>query len=146
VLMLCGWGLLDKRLSRRSRALLIASPLAFALLWGALAAWAHHSQHVFGGDAQLAKGDISASRFAIWSNTLSLIARHPWLGVGWGEFNLAWSLTPFPGRPVAFFDHTHNLPRWNWACRLRSWCWRCCAGRCCGPCAPGRKPPTLPPA
>jgi hypothetical protein len=30
--------------------------------------------------------------------------------VGWGEFNFAWSLTPFPGRPVAFFDHTHNLP------------------------------------
>jgi len=30
--------------------------------------------------------------------------------VGFGEFNLAWSLTPFPGRPVAFFDHTHNLP------------------------------------
>ena len=35
---------------------------------------------------------------------------HPWAGVGFGEFNFAWSLTPFPGRPVAFFDHTHNLP------------------------------------
>ena len=22
----------------------------------------------------------------------------------------AWTLTPFPGRPIAFFDHTHNLP------------------------------------
>jgi hypothetical protein len=30
--------------------------------------------------------------------------------VGYGEFNLAWTLTPFPGRPIAFFDHTHNLP------------------------------------
>jgi hypothetical protein len=30
--------------------------------------------------------------------------------VGFGEFNLAWTLTPFPGRPTAFFDHTHNLP------------------------------------
>jgi hypothetical protein len=39
-----------------------------------------------------------------------MIAREPWLGVGWGEFNFAWTLTPFPGRPVAFFDHTHNLP------------------------------------
>jgi hypothetical protein len=29
--------------------------------------------------------------------------------VGWGEFNRVWSTTPFPGRPVAFFDHTHNL-------------------------------------
>ena len=110
VLMLGAWGLLDRRLSRRSRALLIALPFVFALLWGGLAAWAHSSQHVFGGDAQLAKGDISSSRFAIWSNTLALIASHPWLGVGWGEFNFAWSLTPFPDRPVAFFDHTHNLP------------------------------------
>ncbi|MFY8017889.1 MAG: polymerase, partial [Inhella sp.] len=31
-------------------------------------------------------------------------------GVGWGEFNRAWTLTPFPDRPVAFFDHSHNLP------------------------------------
>ncbi len=110
VLMLGAWGLLDRRLSRRSRALLIAMPFVFALLWSGLAAWAHQSQHVFGGDAQLAKGDISSSRFAIWANTLALIAGHPWLGVGWGEFNFAWSLTPFPDRPVAFFDHTHNLP------------------------------------
>ncbi len=110
VLMLGGWGWLDRRLSRRSRALLLASPVVFALLWTGLAAWAHHSQQVFGGDAQLAKGDISSSRFAIWSNTLALIAHDPWLGVGWGEFNFAWTLTPFPDRPVAFFDHTHNLP------------------------------------
>ena len=110
VLMLGVWGLLDRKLSRRTRFLLITSPLAFALLWGGLAAWAHHAQQVFGGDAQLAKGDISSSRFGIWSNTLAMIAREPWLGVGWGEFNFAWTLTPFPGRPVAFFDHTHNLP------------------------------------
>ena len=38
-----------------------------------------------------------------------MIAAHPWAGVGWGEFNFAWSMTPFPDRPVAFFDHTHNL-------------------------------------
>jgi hypothetical protein len=41
---------------------------------------------------------------------LSLIRSNPWTGVGWGEFNFAWTLTPFPGRPTAFFDHTHNLP------------------------------------
>ncbi len=79
------------------------------MLWVGLAAWAHHSHHLFGGDAQLGKGDISSSRFAIWSNTLALIAAHPWAGVGWGDFNFAWTLTPFPDRPVAFFDHTHNL-------------------------------------
>ena len=52
---------------------------------------------------------MSGSRFGIWANTLALIRMHPWTGVGLGEFNLAWSLTPFPGRPIAFFDHTHNL-------------------------------------
>jgi O-antigen ligase len=109
VLMLGLWGLADARLSRRARAGLIAAPLLFALLWVGLAAWAHHSHHLFGGDAQLGKGDISSSRFAIWSNTLTLIAAQPWLGVGWGDFNFAWTLTPFPDRPVAFFDHTHNL-------------------------------------
>lgn len=36
---------------------------------------------------------------------------------GWGEFNLAWSLTPFPHRPGAFFDHTHNLLL-QWAVEL----------------------------
>ena len=109
VLMLGAWGLVDSRLSRRSRAWLIGAPIVFALLWLGLAAWAHHSHHLFGGDAQLGKGDISSSRFAIWANTLTLIAAHPWAGVGWGDFNFAWALTPFPDRPVAFFDHTHNL-------------------------------------
>jgi hypothetical protein len=47
---------------------------------------------------------------AIWRDTLTLIAQQPWAGVGFGEFNLAWTLTPLPQRPVAFFDHTHNLP------------------------------------
>ena len=70
----------------------------------------HQHSAVFGGEVQLQKSDISSSRFGIWSNTLALIAAHPWAGVGFGEFNFAWSLTPFPGRPTAFFDHTHNLP------------------------------------
>ena len=39
-----------------------------------------------------------------------MIRQQPWLGVGWGEFNFAWTLTPFPHRPTAFFDHTHDLP------------------------------------
>jgi len=83
----------------------------YALCWTGLTFWAHESHQVFGGERRFtADGDISSSRFAIWSNTLALIAQHPWLGVGFGEFNFAWSLTPFPHRPIAFFDHTHNLP------------------------------------
>ena len=109
-LILAAWGLLDRRLSRRARALLLLAPVLYALMWAGAAAWSHHAHQVFGGDAQLNKSDISSSRFGIWGNTLSLIGAHPWFGVGFGEFNFAWTLTPFPGRPVAFFDHTHNLP------------------------------------
>jgi hypothetical protein len=110
VLLLAVWGLLDRRLSRPTRGLLLAAPLLYAVSWLGMAQWATLSQHSFGGSARLAESDISASRFAIWRDTWALICMAPWAGVGFGEFNLAWTLTPFPNRPVAFFDHTHNLP------------------------------------
>lgn len=104
------WGLLDRRLSGPVRSLLLAAPVVYALSWFGMAQWAEYSHHTFGGAARLAETDVSGSRFGIWANTLALIRAQPWAGVGWGEFNFAWSLTPFPGRPTAFFDHTHNLP------------------------------------
>jgi len=110
ILLLASWGLLDKQLPRFTRVLLWSLPLFLVVFWVGITEWATASHHVFAGDDQLHKGDLSSSRFGIWKNTLSLIAMHPWTGVGWGEFNFAWTLTPFPGRPVAFFDHAHNLP------------------------------------
>jgi hypothetical protein len=110
VLLLAVWGLADRRLSRPARGMLLAAPLVYALAWAGMAQWAAASAHAFGGTQRLAESDISASRFGIWGNTLELIRAHPWAGVGFGEFNFAWTLTPFPGRPTAFFDHTHNLP------------------------------------
>jgi hypothetical protein len=81
------------------------------LCWGGMWLLSHADQSVaFAAEARLHdKSDISSSRFKIWANVLALIQMHPWLGVGYGEFNVAWTLTPFPQRPVAFFDHTHNL-------------------------------------
>ncbi|RVT52652.1 PglL family O-oligosaccharyltransferase [Rubrivivax albus] len=110
VLLLAGWGLVDRSLARDVRRLLVAAPLLYGLAWGAMWAWAHAEGGTFGGEARLRETDISSSRFGIWANALTLIARQPWTGVGFGEFNLAWSMTPFPGRPTAFFDHAHNLP------------------------------------
>jgi O-antigen ligase len=111
VLLLAAWGLLDARAGRRTRALLLTAPLMYALAWLAMAGWAQWTSHSFGGEQRLAAGDISSSRFAIWSNTLELVRMHPWTGVGMGEFNFAWTLTGFTHRrPTAFFDHTHNLP------------------------------------
>jgi hypothetical protein len=106
------WGFLDRRLSRWTRWALLVSPLLFAAMWFGTAAWSHATAHTFGAEGRFAfgSGDISSSRFAIWSNALSMIGNEPWTGVGFGEFNLAWTLSAFPDRPRAFFDHTHNLP------------------------------------
>ena len=110
ILLIAAWGVADKRLSRRVRLAMLAAPLVYLLCWTLMASWAHSTANTFGGEVRLSEGDLSSSRFGIWANTLALIRANPWTGVGLGEFNFAWTLTPFPGRPVAFFDHTHNLP------------------------------------
>ena len=111
IAVLALWGALDGRLSRFSRGLLVTAPLLCAASWALTAWWASfHEGHAIGAAARIGEGDLSASRFAIWRDTIALIRMQPWLGAGFGEFNFAWSLTPFPQRPTAFFDHTHNLP------------------------------------
>lgn len=119
MVFLTAWGLLGRRLPRVLRFTLIAAPLIYGAWWGGMWVLSHADRAVaFAGEARLHDGsDISSSRFAIWANVLSLIQQHPWRGVGYGEFNLAWTLTPFPDRPVAFFDHTHNLIL-QWAVEL----------------------------
>ncbi|MEO7150102.1 MAG: Wzy polymerase domain-containing protein [Burkholderiaceae bacterium] len=108
-LMLAAWGLADRRLERVWRVALGAAPFAYAAMWAVMMAWVRSGAGPRLESRFVSNGDISSSRFGIWSNTIELIRAHPWTGVGWGEFNFAWTLTPFPGRPVAFFDHTHNL-------------------------------------
>jgi O-antigen ligase len=106
------WGLLDRRLARASRGLLLASPLICLMSW-MLLRWLSSvlGAGAMGAAARLGENqDYSSGRWDIWSNTLSLIAQNPWFGIGFGEFNFAWSLTPFPSRNPQFFDHTHNLP------------------------------------
>ncbi|MFO1339526.1 MAG: Wzy polymerase domain-containing protein [Burkholderiaceae bacterium] len=110
VVLLAAWGAADRRLSRWVRVALIAAPVAYLVLALGMSGWAHVTGHTYGGEARLSEGDVSASRYGIWSNTWDLIKAQPWTGVGFGEFNFAWTLSAFPGRPTAFFDHTHNLP------------------------------------
>jgi len=85
-------------------ALVLACALALAAPW-----LTSHLGHAVIGTATRAN-DGDSSHLAIWRNTVEMIRQQPWLGVGWGEFNFAWTLTPFPHRPTAFFDHTHDLP------------------------------------
>ena len=119
MVFLTAWGVLDRRLPRTLRVTRVAAPLLYGAWWGGMWLVAHADRTVaFAGETRLHdSSDISSSRFKIWANVLSLIQQHPWWGVGYGEFNLAWTLTPFPNRPVAFFDHTHNVVL-QWAVEL----------------------------
>jgi hypothetical protein len=113
------WGLLDKRLPRAMRLALLTAPVLYGLFWGGMWMLAHADKSVtFAAESRLHdNSDISSSRFKIWANVWGLVKQHPWTGVGYGQFNLAWTLTSFPTRPVAFFDHTHNLI-FQWAVEL----------------------------
>ena len=105
------WAAVDRGLPRRTRWTLALTPLVYFAAWGALAVYAQWDHaHFYGAERLQSASDISSSRLAIWRNALVLLAQNPWTGVGWGNFNFAWTFTPFPDRPVAFFDHTHNLP------------------------------------
>ncbi|OWQ88471.1 hypothetical protein CDN99_16590 [Roseateles aquatilis] len=108
--LLALWGLLDARLDRRVRIALMSTIVMFAVSWW-LVGWyteAHH--HAFGAQSRVSEeGAGSPSRLAILKNAAELLMRYPLTGSGWGDFNLAWTMTPFPDRPVAFFDHTHNI-------------------------------------
>ncbi len=110
VLVLVIWGLVDSRLTRPTRGALIASvlfPLG-VVAWQWMTTHLSFVPHAVGAATRLSEGD--SSHFAIWRNAVEMIRQQPLLGVGWGEFNFAWTLTPFPDRPIAFFDHTHDLP------------------------------------
>lgn len=109
VLILACWGALDRKLGRASKLALMAAPLLLALSWVLLAVWATLGAHALGAESRLAEGAGSPSRLAIIANAWALLKANPWMGLGWGEFNLAWTMTPFPDRPIAFFDHTHNI-------------------------------------
>ena len=108
--MLAVWGIVDRRLSRSARLALLATPLMLGVSWWLISLWSAESGHAFGAASRLSEGAGSPSRLAILRDAWALTLANPLLGVGWGEFNFAWSLTPFPTRPIAFFDHTHNLP------------------------------------
>jgi len=157
MVLLAVWGVRDSRMPRALRSVLIGAPLLYLGWWQGMAWWAQvGSGHAFAAEARLHDGsDISSSRFAIWSNTLELVRMHPWTGVGWGNFNLAWTFSPFPGRPVAFFDHTHNvILQWavelgvplalvltalcGWGLWSLWWPWRCPAPRSGQPDAQGQ--------
>ena len=109
MLLLACWGIADRHLARPLRLGLLSLPfVAAALVWavGIVA-------RLVGVAAVLTDRsdapDMTAFRSEIWRNALTLIHQQPWLGVGWGQFNFAWSLTPSFSRSAGLVDNAHNL-------------------------------------
>jgi hypothetical protein len=117
---LVAWGALDKRLPRATRWALMATPLLYVLAYAAMAWWGSLTHQVLGAGARaaaegglggMATGTSSPnSRPNVWRTAWGVVMGSPLTGVGFGEFNMAWTLTAFDHRPTQFFDHTHNLP------------------------------------
>lgn len=98
------WALVDPRLPRATRIAMVASLVV---------ACACHWLLTSGGHAVLDQrtgSDFSSSRDVIWRDLLTLIGQQPLLGVGWGQLNFAWTLTPLPLRHSGFLDNAHDLP------------------------------------
>ncbi|HEX7636795.1 MAG TPA: O-antigen ligase family protein, partial [Burkholderiaceae bacterium] len=109
VLMVAGWGALDRGLAGRHRLGMLALPLVTAVLWFLLSRWAATHHVSFSLVARDPRADISSFRFAIWRGALTLVAQNPWTGVGWGGFNFAWTLSPLGPRPAGYTDNAHDL-------------------------------------
>ncbi len=89
---------------RRAKRVLIGSATLFFLLLGAALIV---GSAIPGDDLRAAS---ASQRVMLWKNTATLIAAQPWQGVGFGQLNFAWTLTPLAARSSDVFDHAHNLP------------------------------------
>ena len=115
LIILFGWALLDRRLSRATRWLLASLPLLYGVIYGGMA-WMNSTglaQHIaVAGRARVLEkigvGDVN-SRLVLWQNTIEILIKEPWTGVGFGEFGISWFLSPLSTRPRDIFDNTHNL-------------------------------------
>lgn len=56
-------------------------------------------------------------RLLLWQNVATLISHAPATGVGFGQLNFAWTLTPLAERAPDVFDHAHNFAL-HWAVEL----------------------------
>lgn len=110
LVLMAVWGAADRQLARPLRIGLAVSPvLAIAMSWGVgVLTRALHVTAVLTDRSDAT--DVTAFRGAIWGQALELIRQNPLTGVGWGNFNLAWTLTPFSERKAGLVDNAHDLP------------------------------------
>ena len=80
-------------------AWITAAVIALVLVWFAASAFTRATAE-----------PALTQRLALWRDVCTLIAHAPWIGVGWGQLNFVWTLTPLPARAPNVFDHAHSLP------------------------------------
>ena len=112
LLLMALWGALDRRLSGPVRIALVASPVVWGLLLWVTGWWIAHYTNLGQSLTDRGNAGLTAYRGETWRAALVLIREQPWLGVGWGQFNFAWSLTPLSieARAGGLMDNTHDLP------------------------------------
>lgn len=109
LILMAAWGVFDSRLVRPLRIGLMLAPLVAIALIPVVSA-AARAQGVEMLLADHGGSDITSFRNEIWGASLALIRQQPWLGVGWGGFNFAWTLTPGFARHAGLVDNAHDLP------------------------------------
>ncbi|MBL8288765.1 MAG: O-antigen ligase family protein [Rubrivivax sp.] len=98
------WAALDRRLPRPTAWLLwITALVGVAMTIGRAIVTPAAS---LGAGASLVR---PGARGGVFMDAVELIRSAPLTGVGWMEFQLAWSLTPLGDRGPRYFDHAHNL-------------------------------------
>ena len=87
--LIVGVALARSRRVRRwqRKAWLAAGLTALVLAWFAASAFTRDT-----ADSALSQ------RLALWRDVLTIIEQTPWFGVGWGQLNFAWTLTPLSAR------------------------------------------------
>ncbi len=98
------WAALDRRLPRPTAWLLWITALGGLTMTIGRALTTPAT--MLGAGASLVR---PGARGGVFMDALSLIRDAPLSGVGWMEFQLAWSLSPLGDRGPRYFDHPHNL-------------------------------------
>lgn len=103
-LVIALWAALDRRLPRPTAWLLWFTALGGLVMTIGRAVMTPAMS--LGTSASLVR---PGARGGVFVDTLNLIQAHPLWGVGWMEFQLAWSLSPLGDRGPRYFDHPHNI-------------------------------------
>lgn len=98
-------------------ALALAAPL-LVVVWSVVMPWlALQTTGEWGASmilriaGQTQDYDMCGSRRVLWTNVLTLVAQHPWLGWGWGETDFAHFMTGYSSmRFCDLMDNAHDFP------------------------------------